>query len=172
MSFRIGRLPGVRWRNSLRRAHLSTNCILLGAALSPAGTARSGLGAVKDGSPIRRRPHIGRRRADHASGLSLLECVRDPAGAARDSEDGGESVARDADGVEQQRRHDFDIGRQAPAWLEACNRGCDALLKMRRELQAARPSASCVATPRAAPRRADRCRETRDDRSQRYGRPP
>ena len=63
--------------------------------------------------------------------------MSDPAGTARDREGRGESLARDAGGIEQYGGHDFHVGRQAAAWFDAPEHGGQTFFKMRRELQTA-----------------------------------
>src|SRR4029077_2195461 len=70
----------------------------------------------------RNRPDIGRSRADHAAGLSLLHGVRQPGGAARDGKNRRERLARQADGVEQKAGVHLDIGLDAAAGLAALQR--------------------------------------------------
>src|SRR5579862_3450223 len=85
----------------------------------------------------RRRPHVGRCWANHASRLLLLQRVGNPAGAARDRKRCGERLAWDADGIEQYGGHHFHVCWQAAARFEACEDDGQPFFKVCRELQAA-----------------------------------
>src|SRR4029077_7821205 len=63
----------------------------------------------------RDRPDIGRSRADHAAGLSLLHGMRQPGGAARHGKNRRERLARQADGVEQKAGVHLDISLDTAA---------------------------------------------------------
>src|SRR6266508_2740961 len=90
----------------------------------------------EDVSSPGRGADIGRGRADHPAAALLLERVGDPGRRPRDGEDRREGLARQAAGVEDERRIHLAIGLQPPTRLEPLQRRQRPALDLLREGQA------------------------------------
>src|SRR5207253_7408361 len=99
----------------------------------PPPAAKEGWRSVSHPMSTRLGPDIGRGWADHPPGALLFERVRDPGRRAGDREDRRERLARQADGIEQQRGIELDIGLKAAAGLAALERRDRATLHVLRE---------------------------------------
>src|SRR5580698_7341367 len=86
-----------------------------------------------DNSLRRDRPNISRSRADHAPGLLLFHGVGEPGRAARHGEYRRKRLARQPNGVEQQRRIHLDIGLDTASGLAALQGGNRAALNIHDE---------------------------------------
>src|SRR4029077_17119112 len=107
---------------------LTGSLLAIGSVFPAIGAAYVAARKPRDNSFSRNRPDIGRSRADHAAGLSLLHGVRQPGGAARHGKNRRERRARQADGVEQKTSVHLDIGFDAAAGLAALQRRYRAAL--------------------------------------------